>query len=327
MLAIILPFFLAARMAVDEEAYRVNDWQEFSPECIYDVAVNISTDNIYEGNSDTYCSMIMTELKCRPIGSDTLTCRFANGKILRPNPENSKCPEEKYFTPVSDNFIYGEPFEIRFNAKGIENLVVSRHIPRWRLNMVRAIVDQLNIGFELEKGRQRFVTTENSRTGSCEVEIKMSRAGYSARDAGNRDLEIVFEPPRPEIAPLNRAILQIEKVRDPKNCPNRKTYFFGNNDDSNGKKNMSMDKITSVSHFRISEREMHSYTESTGVVRVLNDPMTMRLYQKISLTLRSIHPTRNPLPEIRNPASTSLYAYTNPWSRVNVNVLRFLSRE
>ncbi|XP_076175882.1 vitellogenin [Ptiloglossa arizonensis] len=310
MLAIILPFFLAARVAIDEETYRVSDWQRYGPESTYDVLVNMSLANIVH-ERDNFCSMIASELKCRPKGSDTLSCRFANGRIVRPRHGDERCTNADNFVPVSERFIDTEPFEIRFNSRGIENLVVSRHIPRWRLDMMKAIVGQLNIGFELEKGRQRFVAMEDSSIGYCEVEITMSRTGYQ-RDTGYGDLNIAFEPPRPEIVPLDRAILQIEKVRQPKSCPNRKIYFFGNHEDfSLGNKNTFMDMTTSISRIRISEREMHSYTESTGIMRALNKPRTMRLYQKISLSLRSVDPAQNSLPEIRSPASTSLYAYTS----------------
>ncbi|XP_053973569.1 vitellogenin-like [Hylaeus volcanicus] len=311
MLAIILPFFLAGRVAVDQEASQLSDWQRYGPECTYDVLVNMSLANIVH-EKDNFCSMIATELKCRPKGSDTLACRFVNGRIVRPDPEDNRCTNSKNFVPVSDRFVGADPFEVRFNARGIENLVVPRQIPRWRLDMMRAIVGQLNVGFELEKGRQRFVAMENSSIGYCQVEIRMSRTEYVMDDeTGNGDLEIDFEPTRPEVVPLDRAGLTIEKVRQPKNCPNRKIYFFGNHEDfSLGNKNTFMDMTTSISHIRISRSEMRSYTETTGIMRTLTKPRTMRLHQKISLSLKSINPARSPLLEIKNPASTSLYAYT-----------------
>ncbi|XP_076235977.1 vitellogenin [Calliopsis andreniformis] len=307
MLVIILPFLLAARVAVDE--YSESDWQRYGPESTYDVLVNMSLANIVH-EKDNFCSMIASELKCRPRGSDTLNCRFVNGKIVRPDPEDDRCSNARNFVPVSDRFINADPFEIRFNSRGIENLVVSRNIPRWRLDMIRTIVGQMNVGFELEKGHQRLITMENSSIGYCEVEIKMWRTGYNRESTENEDMEIVFEPERPDIVSLDRAALKIEKIRHPKKCPNRKIYFFGNHEDfSLGNKTTFMDMTTSNSHISISQNELHSYTENTGVMRTLDKPRTMQLYQKISLTLKSVNPARTPLPEIWNPASTSLYAY------------------
>ena len=297
-------------MAVDEQ--QNYDWRRYGPEATYDVLVNMSLANVVH-ERDNFCSMIASELRCRPKGDDTLSCRFASGRIVRPRPEDSRCSNAKHFVPVSDKFIDGSPFEVRFNSKGIENLVVSRNIPRWRLDMLRVIVGQLNVGVELEDGRQRFLTMENSSIGYCEVEVNTSRGG-SGNGGGMVDegLEILLQPERPDLLPLNRATLQVEKVRQPKSCPNRKIYFYGNHEDfSMGNKNTIMDMTTSISRIHISERELQSYTESTGVMRSLNKPRTMRLHQQISLTLRSLNPARAPMPEIPNPASTSLYAYTN----------------
>ncbi|CAK9804259.1 Vg [Anthophora quadrimaculata] len=314
MLVTILPLLLAAHVAVHEDVYYTSsDWQRYGPECTYDVLVNMSLANIIHEN-DNFCSMIASELKCRPKGSDTLSCRFVNGQIIRPEPDDTRCSNARNYVPINEKFVNEDPFEIRFNKKGIENLVVSRYIPRWRLDMIRVIVGQLNIGFEIENSHDRFVVMENSSVGYCEVEVKMSRAGYGRGNGVEREgqVEIVFEPERPDLVPLNRASLRIEKVRHTKECPSRKIYFFGNHEDfSFGNKSTFMDTTSSISHMHVSHKEMYSYTESTGIMRALNRPRTMRLYQKISLSLKSINPARNSLPEIMEPASTSLYAYTN----------------
>ncbi|XP_060817119.1 vitellogenin-like [Bombus pascuorum] len=311
MLVIILPFFLAAHVAVYDNAYENSDWQRYGPECTYDVLVNMSLANIVH-EKDNFCSMIASELKCRPKGSDTLSCRFTNGKIIRPDPNNDRCSNSKNFVPVTDRFINEEPFEIRFNSKGIENLVVPRNISRRRLDMIRVIVGQLNVGFELENGQDRFVTMEDSSMGYCEVEVKVSRAGYERGVMGQEGYDIVFEPERPDTLPLSVGSLTIDKVRQPKQCPNRKIYFFGNHEDfSIENKNTFMDMTTSISQMHISREEMYSFTESKGVMRTLNRPRTMRMHQKIGLSLKSINPAQSPLPEIKSPASTNLYAYTN----------------
>ncbi|CAK9804258.1 hypothetical protein ANTQUA_LOCUS3994 [Anthophora quadrimaculata] len=286
MLVTILPLLLAAHVAVHEDVYYTSsDWQRYGPECTYDVLVNMSLANIIHEN-DNFCSMIASELKCRPKGSDTLSCRFVNGQIIRPEPDDTRCSNARNYVPINEKFVNEDPFEIRFNKKG----------------------------FEIENSHDRFVVMENSSVGYCEVEVKMSRAGYGRGNGVEREgqVEIVFEPERPDLVPLNRASLRIEKVRHTKECPSRKIYFFGNHEDfSFGNKSTFMDTTSSISHMHVSHKEMYSYTESTGIMRALNRPRTMRLYQKISLSLKSINPARNSLPEIMEPASTSLYAYTN----------------
>lgn len=314
MLVTILPFFLAARVAVDQDPYGDSRWLHYGPECTYDVLVNMSLANIVH-ERDNFCSMIASELKCRPRGSDSLSCRFVNPRIRRPEESETRCSNARDFVPVSDRFVDADPFEIRFNSRGIENLIVSRSIPRWRLDMIRVIVGQLNVGVEPEKAHHRYITMENSTIGYCEVEVKVSRLGYARNRprAGALDaVDITFEPERPDIVPLNRAMMQIQKTRQPKRCPSRKVYFFGNHRDfSLGHKSTYMDMTTSVSQIRIAEDEFYSYTEATGIMKTRDRRRTMRLYQKIELRLKSIDHAWSPIPEIRSPASTSLYAYTN----------------
>lgn len=111
--------------------------------------------------------------------------------------------------------------------------------------MMRAILGQLNVGFELGREHDRFVVMENSSIGHCEVEVKVSRAGYGREEDGRDDFEIVLEPERGDMVPLSRGSLWIEKVRWPKRCPNRKIYFFGNHQDfSLGGKNIFMDMVS-----------------------------------------------------------------------------------
>ncbi|KAK1131515.1 hypothetical protein K0M31_017792 [Melipona bicolor] len=304
MLITILPFFLAAYVSVPDNT----DWQRYGPECTYNVLVNMSLANIVD-ERDNFCSMIRSELKCRPRHSDTLSCYFANGRIVRPSASDTRCTNRRDFVPISDRFVGDDPFEIRFNPRGIENLVVSRDIRRRELDMIRVIVGQLNVGFRMEEdGRDRFVTMENSSMGHCEVELKVSRARYEG-DVGQREFEIIFEPEPPDTIPLNAASLTIDKVRQPTQCHNRRIYFFGNSEDfSLGNSGVFMNMTTSTSQMYISNREMYSFTETTGE---LTSSKLMPMYQKISLSLQSIAAARGPLPEIRRPASTSLYSYAD----------------
>ncbi|KAG7206762.1 hypothetical protein KM043_000681 [Ampulex compressa] len=266
MLVPILPFFLAARIAVDQGAHPRSQWQQYGPECTYQVLVNMSLSNIVH-EDDNFCSMIASELRCRPVGSDTLTCRFLNGHITRPDPEQSRCTNARDFVPVTTKFVTADPFEIRFNPRGIENLVVSRNIPRWRLDMIKAIVGQLNVGFEYEERRQRYATMENSTIGYCEVEIKVGRAGYGAQRLAT-NFEIVLEPERADVIPLSRGSLVIYKNRPPKKCPRKAVYFFGNHRDfSAGNKDVYMDMTSSNSYMMIGKNQFHSYTEVQGVMR------------------------------------------------------------
>lgn len=221
----------ATNVAIDNQQSK---WTMYGPECTYDVLVNMSLANIVHEN-DNFCSMIATELKCRPKGHDTLNCRFQNSRIKRPDPKDSRYSNAENFVPTRYKFVGEEPFEIRFNTKGIENLVVYRTIPRWRLDMIKVIVSQLNIGFEMQERRNRFTIMENSTVGHCEVDVKITREGQdfeedddSAKKSDN--FEIGFLSSDKLARPIVER-LQVEKTRQPKKCPRRTIYFFGNHED------------------------------------------------------------------------------------------------
>lgn len=221
----------------------------YGPECTYDVLVNMSLANIVQEN-DNFCAMIATELKCRPKGEDSLSCHFQNSRIKRPDLKDDRCSNAKDFVPTRYKFVGDEPFEIRFNSKGIENLVVYRSIPRWRLDMIKIIVSQLNIGFEMQERRDRFTIMENSTVGHCEVDIKIIRKGLDSEENDddsteeNENFEIGFMSSDEQARPLAMKRFQIEKIRQPKRCPRRTIYFFGNHEDySHGDKELYMDMV------------------------------------------------------------------------------------
>ncbi|XP_011172130.1 uncharacterized protein LOC105204662 [Solenopsis invicta] len=318
MLVTVLPFLLVANVTVDD---RRSSWLTYGPECTYDVLVNMSLANIVQ-ETDNFCSMIATELKCRSKGEDSLSCRFKNSRIKRPNPTDNRCSNAKDFVPTKYKFVGDDPFEIRFNSRGIENLVVHRSISRWRLDMIKSIVSQLNIGFEIQERREKFTIMENSTVGYCEVDVKVIRNApdYEEDDDDSteksKNFEIGLMPFGEELTQTTSLIslekFQVEKVREPKRCPRRTIYFFGNHEDySHGNRQLYMDMTTSASHITISKDKFVSYTISEGVMKTANKSRIMRPYQKISLKLKRIDFAQSALPEIQDPASTSLFAFSN----------------
>jgi hypothetical protein len=288
----------------------------YGPECTYDVLVNMSLANIVHEN-DNFCSMIATELKCRPKGQDTLNCRFQNSRIKRPDSKDSRCSNARDFVPTRYKFVGEEPFEIRFNPRGIENLIVHRSIPKWKLDMIKVIVSQLNIGFEMQESRNRFTIMENSTMGHCEVDIKITRGDSNfekdddfAEKSDNFKIEYLSSD---EFARSVVERLRVEKARQPKRCPRRIIYFFGNHEDYSRDKarEFYMDMTTSTSLIMISKDKFVSYTVSEGVMKTANKSRIMRPHQNISLKLKQIDFAKSLMPEVQDPASTSLFAFSN----------------
>ncbi|XP_029165794.1 vitellogenin-like isoform X2 [Nylanderia fulva] len=302
--------FIAANVTIDDQQSRR---AMYGPECTYDVLVNMSLANIVHEN-DNFCSMIATELKCRPKGHDTLSCRFQNSRIKRPDPEDNRCSNAKNFVPMRHKFVDGEPFEIRFNSRGIENLVVHRSIPRWRLDMIKVIVSQLNIGFELQEHRNWFTIMENSTMGHCEVDVKISRGDFDSEEDDDsaemsEDFEIEYLSNDKDSIVED---LRVEKTRHPKRCPRRIIYFFGDHEDySRGNRELYMDMTSSKSLITISKDSFVSYTISEGLMKTANKSRIMRPHQNISLKLKQIDFAQSVMPEIQDPASTSLFAFSH----------------
>lgn len=217
-------------------------------------------------DDDNFCAIIATELKCRPRGEDSLSCRFGNSRIKRPDPADGRCTNAKDFVPTRYKFVGEEPFEIRFNSRGIANLVVHRTIPKWRLDMIKAMASQLNVGFEAREDRDKFAIMENSTVGRCEVDVRIVRGGpwseeeeETEEDDDSTGDEWDFElglasSADDELDKLPAGRLRVEKTRHPKRCPRRTIYFFGNHEDySRGDRPLYMDMVRSskrVKRFR-----------------------------------------------------------------------------
>ncbi|XP_014471545.1 PREDICTED: vitellogenin-3-like [Dinoponera quadriceps] len=323
MLVTILPYFLAAQVAVDDTS-RQSEWAMYGGECTYDVFVMMSLSNITRAD-DNFCSSIKSELKCRPKGQDSLSCHFQNSRIRHPGPEEGNCTNSMGSVPTRTRFIDEEPFEIRFDPRGIQNLVVHRTIPRWQLDMIKVIVSQLNIGFEVLERRDRFAIMENSTMGYCEVDVKFVHDSSEENDDDEHedgsveqgekegeDFEIQFMSTNNKPARTLDEKFHVQKIREPTRCPRRTIYFFGNEGDySRGNGELYMDMTDSTSHIMITKNKFKSLTMSAGVMKMANKSHVMRPHQNIVLKLKRIDLARNSPPEIQNPASTSLFAFSS----------------
>ncbi|XP_014487865.1 PREDICTED: uncharacterized protein LOC106751481, partial [Dinoponera quadriceps] len=119
----------------------------FGGECTYDVSM-VTLSNATQTSHD-FCSSIKSELKCRPKGQDSLSCHFQNSQIWPLHPEKKNC-------------IYV-------------------------MDMIRAIVNQLNIGFEVLERRDQFTIMENSTEDYCEVDVTFVHDSSEEDDDDDRD--------------------------------------------------------------------------------------------------------------------------------------------
>ncbi|KAK2585202.1 hypothetical protein KPH14_009909 [Odynerus spinipes] len=318
MLLTIIPFFLAARFALDENYEERYRWR-YGAESIFDVSVNLSRVDFGEGaNPTTICSTITGELECRAKDSESLGCRLRNDVTVSSRVDDSSGCQQQSGNVVTtrDRIFDREPFEIRFNSHGVENLVVRRTIPRWRLDIIKAVVVQLDIGTELEKEPSSFVTTEDSSFGRCELDSKILVTGDRASESEfgsefGSEFEIVSlasNGSRSADLLARYGTIIIEKVRRPEKCPGRVLYFFGyaSNDDRS-ERGTFLDMVSSMTRTTISDTGFSSRTLSEGAIVTSDGSTIKRSSQRVTLTLKSVNPGRGMPLTISDPASTNLH--------------------
>nr|KAF7394266.1 hypothetical protein H0235_016861 [Vespula pensylvanica] len=317
MLVTILPFLLTARLTPEHPQEKYH-WQ-YGGEMTFNVLVDLSRFDIDRGRR-IYCSTISNELKCRVKDTEALSCYFLDPVVtLSTINNNSTCEwSRNHQIAVNDCPFDREPFEIRYDSRGIENLVVSRTIPRWKLDVTKAIVNQLHVGFEFKEGQSKFKTIENFNFGHCELDSKVLVSGkhHENEEHVEKNFEMILldsnELRYRDILDQNGQII-IEKIRHPKNCPRRPIYFFGfptsRRDDT--EKGTFMEMISSKTRMVISKRGFSSETISEGVPITMNGSNVGLSRQRIILFLKSVNPARNLPPTIPNPASTSIHTYSS----------------
>lgn len=317
MLLTIIPFFLAAQFSLDENYQERYRWR-FGGESIYDISVNVSRSSYGGENArpSTVCSLITGELECRAKDTESLGCRFRTGRMESTRAVDSTGCYRSGEIFTRENFFDREPFEIRFHSRGIENLVVRRTIPRWKLVIIKAVVAQLDVTVDLDREPWSYVALENSTTfGSCELDLKVHASGRWPRENEN---EIEFDiVPVGSVTSRSANVLAregniiIEKIRQPEKCPGRATYFFGyaSNNDST-ERGTFFDTVSSRSRTVISKRSFSSQTLSQGAVVGPDGSTMIETRQSITLTLKTVHPANGIFPGITEPASTGLRAFS-----------------
>lgn len=223
--------FSAARLTPEHPQEKYH-WQ-YGGEMTFNVLVDLSRSDIDRGRR-IYCSTISNELKCRVKDTEALSCYFLDPVVtLSTINNNSTCEwSRNHRIAINDCPFDREPFEIRYDSRGIENLVVSRTIPRWKLDVTKAVVSQLHVGFEFKEEQSKFKTIENFNFGHCELDSKVLVSGkhHENEEHVEKNFEMILldsnELRYRDILDQNGQII-IEKIRQPKNCPRRPIYFFG----------------------------------------------------------------------------------------------------
>lgn len=120
-----------------------------------------------------------------------------------------------------------DQFEIKFNKRGLDDLVVNENIQPRELDMVRLIVGQLSIGAILDGvgNDVTFDAMENFTQGECYTTFKIDKKLV--------DRSLYVKPGyalRPIFGLKDGKLVQIRKIRNLYMCAHKVPYFFGSAD-------------------------------------------------------------------------------------------------
>lgn len=205
-----------------------NETWTHGPEYTFQVQVNctaISDEGVY----GSVRLNLESKLICQPLKTGhSLSCHFEDSKAnsfvadsldpqepATPNGEVNRQPAYE---------INEDQFEIKFNKRGLDDLVVNENIQPRELDMIRMIVGQLSVGTTLDGvgNDVTFDAIENFTQGECYTTFKIDKklVGRSLYAKPGYVL-------RPVFGLKDGKLMQIRKIRNLRMCAHKVPYFFG----------------------------------------------------------------------------------------------------
>ncbi|XP_012531435.1 uncharacterized protein LOC105833891 isoform X1 [Monomorium pharaonis] len=272
---ILIPFFLAANVVVND----TSEWT-YGPEYSYDVNITYDIINMIkrEPYEPIHKIQLISTVKCRPKMPDSIFCHlnnFTESELF----ENHNMTREAQTEQI---------FEIKFNERGVEGLVIEPPSRMEVVNVLRKIATQFNVVVDQRKiGMSQFMARENSSMGNCAAAYRITRDELRT-DPLEEDTDF-----RLVILPLTDAkpgtTLSIVKSR--MGCINPPRYV----DFSRG----ILEMRRFVSKIQINSRKFETFTEFNGNVRFIESEIGTLLFKEIiQINLKSIEPAQNELPTL-----------------------------
>jgi hypothetical protein len=182
---------------------------------------------------DIYGSMrlnLESKLICQPKNPYTLSCHFedsqANSFIADSlDPSEPAVPAGQVSRQAAYE-INEDQFEIRFNERGLDGLVVNENIQPRELDMIRMIVGQLSVGAALDddigNDGVTFGVMENFTQGECYTTFKIDKKLVGRSLYAKRGFAL-----KPIFGLKDGKLVQIRRNRNLLMCTHKVPYFFG----------------------------------------------------------------------------------------------------
>ncbi|XP_076235826.1 uncharacterized protein LOC143180172 [Calliopsis andreniformis] len=300
MLASLIPFFLVARVTVDNSVWK------HGPEYIFDVKMNITSTPLSHDGVQRSNYTIMN-LFCRPKGSDELNCHLNNCRRQSMDVTNDNeidIPEEEIKHLCSE-----EPFEIKFNEHGVEHLVVHEKIRVDNLNDLKLLAERLSIGADLNGVPDgTFETMENTTVGQCVVSMGINHFPSKGLMDKMRSYRYELES-LPQLNKVPGEAIVIQKMTNLNNCTYYASFYFGSyghNVVVESALNSHLE--SSSSHIFVSDVQFVSSMTRVGTLGSDKMNNLKAMSQYISLTLRDIRAAKRELAEIPTASRTAILA-------------------
>ncbi|TGZ51016.1 uncharacterized protein LOC112467261 [Temnothorax curvispinosus] len=297
---VVIPFFLAAHLTVDKP------W-EHGPEYTFQVEVNC-TAIPEEGVYGSVRLNLVSKLICQPKSGDTLSCHFEDSKASSFHVD-SLDPLEPVVPPGPINRqpayeVNEDQFEIKFNKRGLDGLVVNENIQPRELDMIRMIVGQLSIGamFDGIGSDNSFDVMENFTQGECYTTFKIDKK------PGGR---LLYAKPsyalRPVFGLKDGKLVQIRKVRNLHMCEHKVPYFFGSAESFREESDIISDISLSDGHIIITSTEFVSGTSNVITTSKITEAVVTTLYENVRLRLESIQAAESEPPAVKEAEPASIF--------------------
>lgn len=281
---------------------------EHGPEHVFQVQVN-STAIPEEGIYGSVRLNLESRLICQPKDGSTLSCHFEDS-VANSFVADNLDPSEPVVPTGQVNRqeayeVNGDQFEIKFNEKGLDSLLVNENIQPRELDMIRVIVGQLNIGmstFDMSGNDEIYEVMENFTQGECVTTFKIEKKMMRRLSHAKRSFAL-----KPVFGLKDGKLLQIRKIRNLHMCTHKVPYFFGSAESLREVSDIISDVSLSDSHIIITSTEFISGTSNVITTSKVTEAVITTLYENIRLRLESIRAAESEPPAVKEAETASIF--------------------
>ncbi|XP_012221455.1 uncharacterized protein [Linepithema humile] len=251
-----------------------------------------------------------SKLICQPKGGTTLSCHFENSTAISfvtdsLDPMEAAAPSGR----VNRQFAYEineDQFEIKFNERGLDGLMVNENIQPRELDMIRMIVGQLSIGASFDGpfgNDMAFEVMENFTQGECFTTFKIDKK-LTVRSLYARRNTYAL---RPAFGLKDGRLAQIRKTRNLHMCAHKVPYFFGSAESFREESDIISDVNLMESEIIISSTDFVSRMSNIIITSKVTEAVTTSLHENVWLRLESIKRAESEPPIVQEAEPASIF--------------------